>query len=229
MTDIIQGVLQLITSGNDNIADSSQIEVGSGATLDVTQVSGSGGFILASGQKLSGNGTIYGSISIAARAHLDPGDAIGSLVLGGLLLEPGSILDIGFQNSPAANDFVDVTNPGGLIINGGSVNLYQDGTSTPYDQPGTYELLEYSGALAGNGVSTLSVLDPQPGFTYSFSSSNNLGVVDLTIEPVPEPNSGAQLIFAAATIICFFRRTRRPPFRSPVLSRPGRHQQPTIL
>ncbi len=59
-TMINAGTVSLFTAGTNNIANSSAIIVADGATFDVTGVAG--GFSLAAGQILSGNGTIIGDM-----------------------------------------------------------------------------------------------------------------------------------------------------------------------
>ncbi len=63
-TLINAGTVALITAGTNNIANSSQIVVADGATLDLTGVVG--GFSLASGQTLSGDGMITGDMVFAS-------------------------------------------------------------------------------------------------------------------------------------------------------------------
>ena len=172
-TTVASGTLELVTATTNNIPNSAKIDVKSGAVLDVSQVSGSGGFTLTGGQILEGKGTINGGVTVAAGGILAPGESVGTLSGTALLLASGAILDYEFNATPA-NDFFQSTNLNGLTINGGGFNLYEEGTTNPFDAPGTYHLLGYSGALRGAGISALAVLDPQPGFTYAFS--NNLAL-----------------------------------------------------
>ncbi|MDF3130579.1 autotransporter-associated beta strand repeat-containing protein [Kiritimatiellaeota bacterium B1221] len=66
-TMINAGTLALVTAGTNNIANSSSIMVGDGATLDLTGVAG--GFSLASGQTLGGDGTITGDLTFASGSN----------------------------------------------------------------------------------------------------------------------------------------------------------------
>ena len=187
------GTLALSTTGNNNIPDSTTVNVASGATLSLTGVTGSGGFGLASGQTLMGEGTISGALTALAGSHIDPGNGVGTvgtLTGSNLTLAPSSILDFEFSSAPA-NDFFNATASGGLVINGGGFNLLQTDGVTPFDTPGTYDLLGYAGSLGGTtGISGLSVLDPQPGFSYTFGTdAAHSNDVDVTIAPVPEPAS----------------------------------------
>ena len=66
-TTISAGTLALSTTSTSNIA-SSIINVQASGTLDVTGVTGAGGFALTSGQALNNNGIVTGNVSAGARA-----------------------------------------------------------------------------------------------------------------------------------------------------------------
>jgi autotransporter-associated beta strand protein len=78
-TTISTGILALSTTGTNNIPASSLITVGEGTTLDVTGVSGTGGFALAAAQTLRGAGTVQGTMTIAGGATVSPGLSPGTL------------------------------------------------------------------------------------------------------------------------------------------------------
>ena len=205
ITTVVSGRLELVTATNSNIAGSSKIDVKSSALLDVTQVTGSGGFKLVSGQILEGKGNITGNVEVTANSILAPGESVGTLTGTSLLLDASSIMDYEFNVTPA-NDFFQTTNLNGLTINGGGFNLYQENTLTPFDTPGTYHLFGYAGTLQGTGIPALSVLNPQPGFTYTFNNNTSLDDVDLTITPVPEP-AGVLLAVLGAMGLALLGRT----------------------
>ena len=200
-TTVAKGTLALSTGGNNNIANSATINVMSGGTLDVTQVTGSGGFTLAGGQTLTGEGTVTGPLLVAATSHLDPGGpagTIGTLTTGATTLQSGSILDYEFSTTPS-NDFLAAA---GLTINGGGFNLFQSSNPTaPFDTPGTYDLISYTGSIGGSGgISALSVVNPQAGFSYTFGlDASHANDVDLTIAAVPEP--GSLVLLAAGGLV----------------------------
>jgi hypothetical protein len=206
------GILKLLTAGNNNVANSTVIDVASGATLDVTGVTGAGGFALNGGigQTLKGNGTITGKLAVGSGSHLAPGESVGMLTMSGLNLQSGSVLDFEFNSTPL-NDFVNVTAANGLTINGGGFNLLQEGTTIPFDTPGTYHLMRYVGALQGNGTAALSVLNPQAGMNYVFSNNTSISDVDLTITAVPEPSSLILLAIGGLAMgsLTVKRRTRK--------------------
>jgi len=179
MTAINTGTLKLAAATGNSIASSPTITVKSGAILDVTGLNG-GAITLAGGQTLAGGGTVAGGVVASPYSIVAPG--MDTLAVGSLNMASGSVYDYQFS-STAAHGMVSVNTTGGLTINGGGFNLYNQGTTTPFAGPGTYRVLQYSGALGGFGTSALSVLNQLPGTSYKFSSSPN--EVDVTIQPNP--------------------------------------------
>ncbi|MFT3785596.1 MAG: autotransporter-associated beta strand repeat-containing protein [Tepidisphaeraceae bacterium] len=113
---------------------------------------------------------------------------VGTLTVGDLNLSAGSILDYDFAG--ASNDLINVSfdstlaygATGLLTINGGGFNLFQANTSTAFAANGTYNLIQYSGTIAGTGISALSVLNPVANKTYTFGDAG--GFVTLSIGTV---------------------------------------------
>jgi len=128
---------------------------------------------------IGGAVTISGTSASGSAGHLAPGNSVGTLTVGSLTLSGGSILDYEFNGT--ANDFTVVT--GALTLNSGTagINLYQESGTTQFATAGTYDLFQY-GSLVG-GVSNLSVLNPNGGFTYTFgtATSGTNNYVTLTI------------------------------------------------
>ena len=83
-----------------------------------------------------------------------------TLNIGGLTLNTGSMLN--YDIGSGSQDVINVTNGGGLAVNGGGINLYGADGATPFSTPGTYTLLNYAGPISG-AAANLSVLDPEPG------------------------------------------------------------------
>jgi len=171
-TTISGGTLKLaLGSSTNNIASSPTINVASGATLDTTGLSG-GKITLAGTQTLKGGGSVLGGVITQSGSHVAPGASVGTLTTATLSMASGSIYDFEFNTTPA-NDKIIVTTSGGLTINGGGFNLYNEGFTTAFATGGTYSLISYTGTLGGTGVGALSVLNPQPGKGYTFSTASN--------------------------------------------------------
>lgn len=163
-----------------------------------------------SGATLKGTGTINRPTFISANGQLAPGNSVGTLTISVLQLATNSIL--GYEFNLTANDFVNTTSSGGLTINGGGFFLYQEGTTSAFTTLGTYHLLGYVGSFQGAGPTSLSVLNPQSGLTYTFSNNTALRDIDLTIGAVPEPPTIVlvSLGIATACTVIVGRQRRRP-------------------
>ena len=159
--------------------------VGAG-TLKVNNASGvgigSGGVTVAGGAYLGGSGTISGLVTLQSGGHLAPGNNIGVLSTGSLTLDIGSFLDFEFNDDGTSHDQINVLNPDGLTLNGGTLNLYADGTTDKWSPPtvGTYKLIKYSGAIQGSG--TLSVGNPAVNFIYAVATGTFDGDSYLTVQ-----------------------------------------------
>lgn len=149
-----------------------------GGTL-VANGSIAGGAAVNIGGTLGGTGTYSGSITVAADGIIAPGNSVGTITTGGLTLGTGSILNFEFNNTPA-NDYINVTNSGGLTINGGGFNLYAEGTIDAFSSVGSYNLIGYSGVIGGTGTSSLAVLNPQAGKNYGFGATVSNITLDIT-------------------------------------------------
>lgn len=149
-----------------------------GGTLKVNGSLAATAVTVASGATLGGGGSLGGTVTAQSGSHLAPGNSVGNLTVAGLQLTGGTILDFEFNTVPA-NDRIIVSALDGLVINGGGFNLYQSGTTNAFTTNGTYNLLQYLGAIGGTGVSSLTVLNPSAAHTYTFGASG--GFVTLTI------------------------------------------------
>ncbi len=149
-------------------------------------------------------GMIGGALTIESGGHLAAGNGgVGTITTASLTLTSGSILDYEFNNT--ANDFTAVT--GALTLNGGSFNLYQEGTVTAFDKVGIYDIMSYS-SLNGAGIGSLSVANEQAGFNYTFidDTADDLIQLDITAA-VPEPSTWMLLLGGGVVLACYqFRR-----------------------
>jgi autotransporter-associated beta strand protein len=138
---------------------------------------------------LTGIGSMSSVVSVASGGTLTPGEnVVGSLTAGGLNLAAGSTIKWEGVDSSQA-DLITVTNADGLVINGGTVELYNAGTTTPFTGTGTFNLFAFNGTVGGTGVSSLAVAESTKiaGQTYTFSVAGNF--VTLTIEVGSRPQS----------------------------------------
>jgi len=135
-----------------------------------------------SGGTFGGTGGVSGLVTVLSGGHIAPGASIESLGVGSLDLESSSFLDFEFNNSPA-NDLIVLDAGGVLTINGGGVNLYEEGTSNPWTGAGSYNLIQYTGASLVGSVSNLSVANPQAGMSYQFLANGDYVQVVVTPEP----------------------------------------------
>ncbi len=169
------GAGTLSLNGANNYTGATIIGAG---TLMINSAAATASVEVNSGSTLGGIGTITGSVSVASTSRLSPGNGVGTLTMGSLTLASGSIVDCEFKTGPASNDLAVVTTTDGLTLNGGGFNLYQEGTTTQFNTPGTYTLISYSGT-SPVPTTGLTVLNPDPTKNYSFSS--DASSVQLTI------------------------------------------------
>lgn len=179
-TLISAGTLTL--SGSGAINNSPTVAVDNGATFNVL----AGGYTVSAGHILTGKGSVLnGTVNIASGGVLAPGNSgsTGTLTVSGLSLSIGATNN--FEFAVGANDLVSVANVNALVFNGGAINLYQVGTTTPFTTPGTYNLFQYSGAIGGTGIGALSVANPQAGLSYTFGSAGGFVTVIISATMLP--------------------------------------------
>ncbi len=179
-TTISTGTLALGASGSIN--DSASIIVASGATFDVSAVSG---YSLGASQVLSGSGSVLGNVT--ALGTIAPGTSPGTLTFeNNLALGSSSILDYELSGSDTTvgagvNDLSSVA--GDLTLDG-TLNvtaLNSFGTATVGN---SWRLLNYSGTLTDNTLSLGSTPTLTSGLGFEIDTST-AGEVNLVV--VPEP------------------------------------------
>ena len=100
-TTVEKGTLALGAAGS--IADSEEINVKTGAVLDVTEKEVSGGWTLAPAQTLSGGGTVSGLVVMESTSILSPGNSVGTIHhTGDAIWQDGSIYDWEIQDLAGA-------------------------------------------------------------------------------------------------------------------------------
>jgi len=154
------------------LAGSNTVLVGSVGTFDASAA----GFTLASGQTLSGNGTVIGTVTAGTGSKISPGGAatLANLAVGNLTLSGGATLSYDF--SGATNDVI--------VVN---TNLSASGVTSiqlnNVPAVGTYTLMNVSGTLGGapanlqvNALNTRSL-----GYVISYDSASTPKRVLLTV------------------------------------------------
>jgi autotransporter-associated beta strand protein len=207
-TTVNEGTLTL--SGSGSIASSSKVTVQSGATIDVSGVTG--GFTLSDGQTLAGAGKVLGPIQMAAGSTLAPGNSPGTLTFdSALVMFDGSALEMELNGDDTTvgggvNDLLtgitDLTLAGTLTVSS-SINDFSSAQNGD-----AWTLIEYSGLLTDNGiVFDGSGLNLDSSLKFELDTGAHGGTsVDLIVTTVPEPSSAA--LFALGGMALLFRRRK---------------------
>ena len=161
----------------------------------------SGAVTVSVGASLGGTGSLAGSV--ASSGTLTPGDGgVGTLGLGALTLADASNLafDLG-----TARDLLTTSN----LSLGSNVALAVNATAG--FSPGTYALIDYSGALANAAaLSSWTATGIAPSLAYSFTTGTDAGTgsqaVLLNVTAVPEPAGVAIVSLLGGAL---FRRRRQ--------------------
>jgi autotransporter-associated beta strand protein len=175
-----------------SVSGSANIDVKTGATLDVSTASG--GFVVAAAQAIKGNGLVIGATTLAGT--LAPGSSIGQLDFTN---------DVTFTNAIAAFEIqkagLSLTNDkaviGGALTLAGTLNVTSlGGTFAEHDTFDLFDAASFTGTLS---MGTMPALDL--GLSWDVS---NIGV-DGSITVIPEPGSVALLVLGSTLL---FRRRR---------------------
>lgn len=173
-----RGAGSLVLDADNDYAGGTTVAAGVLLANAPTSSTGTGPVVVNAGGAIGGAGRVSGAVTVESGANLTPGSGgIGTLGAGSLSLGSGSTGTFEFNNSPD-NDKVAVS--GSLTINGGDITL-TDVTGSPvaFAVPGTYNLISHTGPIQGAGVSSLSVANKQPGFSYTFNDTGSM--ITLTI------------------------------------------------
>ncbi len=213
-TSITLGTLALTGSGS--IGNSSNIVVASGATFDVSGLSG-GSVTLSAGQTLKGNGGVNGTVVVASDATVAPGASIGTLYFtNSPTLAGTSSMEIDRGAGPNADKLVvvgagvtyggtlQVTNLGAAPQGGDSFDLF-DATSfggwfSSYNLPALGAGLNwYTGNLTNDGSILVNTAPTATDKTYTRASGTTLKIAktDLLVG-ASDPDSGDTIVSASA-------------------------------
>ncbi|QIF01501.1 PEP-CTERM sorting domain-containing protein [Roseimicrobium sp. ORNL1] len=233
-TTVSQGTLALNATGR--IDSSPWIQVDSGATLNVSAISGGYSYASAGTGVISGSGTIQGSLNIGAGKVLKPGttsdpanintagDGIGTLTVTGNLVfnptAPATVAELKILN-PASADRINIG--GSLTLDGNSNIVVTFDSANPFAPAfgQSWTLIDWAGSLDATGFSTGTNLRtgnnadgnegnldlPELSAGYFWQVSNFSGSGSLTVSIVPEP--GKALLFVLGVLGMLFRRRRQ--------------------
>jgi len=217
-TTVSTGTLKLThASLQNNIANSTVIDVATGATLDVSGVTN--GFALANGQTLSGTGSVVGGTTVGNGAILSPGNSPGTQTFDDLVWENGGtyLWEInadaasgGGEGADPGWDWIDVTNTFDLsgITTGFNIDITSltgandAGLADGFDNTGKSYLDPYESFTILSFTSLTGTFDASEFnlLTGNFANSKvdwNIDIVgtDLVLNAVfvPEPSSAALL------------------------------------
>jgi len=135
------------------------------------------GTVTVNGGTFGGEGAVSGNVVVNNTAHLAPGASPGTLFVGALTLNAGSVLDMELGLT-FSSDFIEV--PGQLSLNGGSVNL---SNYNGLMDVGSYTLIDY-GTLVGS-VANLGTPTGPAGFSYELVDTGSL--IQLVVAPPKIP------------------------------------------
>jgi len=144
------GTGTLILTANNGYTGATNVNAG---TLRVNgdQSTATGLTTIASGATLGGSGTIGGAVIIADGGRLAPGNSPGTLTMGPLTLNAGSVLDFELgEANVVGGTFNDLINVNGDLVLDGVLNVTPSAGRT--FGAGVYRLINYTGNLTDNGL-----------------------------------------------------------------------------
>jgi autotransporter-associated beta strand protein len=208
------------------------LSVGAGVTVGNNIALGSSGSLTGASTalftgRISGSGSLMGTITIASGGSIAPGNSPGNLtVIGSLTFSSGSSYswELGsLTTSGAGTNFDLITLSGGASLTTNSVSLSP--SFGPSQAPNQGNLFWNSAQswliVAGNASSTITgtfmVNNASWSSLGSFSTSQSGNDLLLTWTPsaIPEPSTYAAIAGAAALAAASWHRRRKPPIEQP--------------
>lgn len=181
------GAATQILNGN-NVLGPVNIEGG------ILQFNGSNttGNVTVSGGALGGSGSVTGAVTVGNGGSVSPGQSIGTLGVGALVLNTGSILDLEL-GPPGVSDLINVV--GLLSLNGGTVQLSDAGGL----DVGTYTLINYD-ILSGN-VANLGTPVGPAGFLYELIDTGSSIELSVSLPGLPGDFNGDGIVDSADYVL----------------------------
>lgn len=191
----------LLLSGAGSISASSKIDVASGATLSVADITGPS-YTFEAGQTLSGEGTVAtGGKNLTLNGTLAPGSSPGTLTvdLGAGTFSLGANTDLQFELG-TASDLVDLTT--GILDIGTGTLGFDDFSFTAGAGfgVGEYILFQTTESILGSFAGTTGTVG---GLSSELLFNGN----NLVLNVVPEP--GTALLLLGGLSVLLVRRKRR--------------------
>ena len=215
-TTVSAGTLTIGATGS--VSGSSLLDVASGATLNVSAVTG--GFVVGNGRTLRGSGTVVGNTTV--NGALQPGNSPGLLSFNNnLTLGNTAVTTMEINGTGTRGMVYDAINVGGSLTYDGSLLLTLGTTfaagSYSFDlfdfgsQTGSFDSVtlggNYSGSLVNDvGMSTNWGLTSGDQ-TWAFDQSTGVLALSVIPEPSPLALSGLGLLALAVSAL----RKRRQP------------------
>jgi autotransporter-associated beta strand protein len=151
----------------------------SGGVLRIRNTAGSAtgtGSVMLNGGVLAGSGTISGEVIAGSSAHtIAPSATLPSttstrLTLGALTTTSNTTLAFNLI-TPGTNDALTITSTDGLTLNGGQLQVAN--VPNTASSLGTYKIIQYTGAIQGTGLSSLTAPATQNNITYSLNTTTD--------------------------------------------------------
>ena len=215
-TTVSAGTLTIGSTGS--VSGSSLLDVASGATLNVSAVTG--GFVVGNGRTLRGSGTVVGNTTV--NGALQPGNSPGLLSFNNnLTLGNSAVTTMEINGTGTRGMVYDAINVGGSLTYDGSLLLTLGTTfaagSYSFDlfdfgsQTGSFDFVTLGGNYTGSLVKDVG-MSTNWGLTsgdQTWAFDQSTGVLALSVIPEPSPLalSGLGLLALAVSAL----RKRRQP------------------
>ncbi|WP_428937474.1 beta strand repeat-containing protein [Fontivita pretiosa] len=212
----------LTLSGNSSYSGTTTVQ--SGKLLINGALTGGGTVTVQSGATLGGIGSVAGAVNIQTGGSIAPGQSVGSLATGDLIIASGAtyFAEIDWQNNLSLQPIADRLNvTGSVTLQSGSAlqMVFLNVVAGQVVPNRTVVLIDNDGTDPVNG--TFGIVAPPTGafaglisytLYYNYDAdSGQVGVgndIAVTFHSVPEPSSLA--IVAGALLACRGRGSRRP-------------------